>query len=78
VNFASLHFELINPPVGGNDVTDRSDSPASPHSHFSTYAKASMDKEDEERFELSTRCLTNTRSAVELFIRYCLNGDWGG
>ena len=38
---------------------------------------AALTFEDEERFELSTRCLTNTRSAVELFILFCLNDDLG-
>ena len=63
------------PAQGG--ITDRHDSPTSPHSHFSDYAKASTDKEDEERFELSTLPLTTGRSAVELFILFCLNDDLG-
>ena len=35
--------------------------------HYNT-TLSTLRFEDEERFGLSTRCLTNTRSAVELFI----------
>ena len=38
--------------------------------HYNTTLSTLHFFEDEERFELSTRYLTSTRSAVELFIRF--------